>query len=238
MNGDQIFVIAPRDSPGANPIREPATWQRAVAGIAFGGLVPQSCSLVADAVAFTVGGTNIEGCINEIEELVNDLYVLNTRTDEEKLWIFGTFVQERCQSRSWIETDNWTRPVRLSTPWSAITFRRYMCLLEIVAARFKNSEDDSCRVELLFQRLLSDLDMVYKAAVKDHLGKSNIAGAPSWKLEVREKAILELDLGGRRDFHPDEVEKGRALVARGCFGDCTGNPCRVGCPGADGEVER
>ncbi|KAK4220653.1 hypothetical protein QBC38DRAFT_430345 [Podospora fimiseda] len=177
MKGDQIYV----------------TWQRAVAGIPFGGIVPQSCSLVAEAVAFSVAGTNLGGCINEIEELINDLYYLVPGTDDDKLTIFGNFVQERCRTRTWIETDNWTRPVRLNTPSAATTFGRYMNLLEIVAARFQ-SRDGLDRMEILFRKTHECVAAIYKAAVKVYLLKAPQTDAPAWRLTAEEKQVLELDL--------------------------------------------
>jgi len=212
VKGDQIYVLpAVGSSPETEPARHEATWQRAVAGIAFGGLVPQSCSLVAEAVAFTVGGTNLEGCINEIEELINDLYDVLPGADEEKLMIFGTFVQERCLTRNWIETDDWTRPVRLNTPWAATTFRRYMSLLEIIAARFW-SGDDLRRMENLFQKTHEAVTAIYKAAVKAHLLKNHEAGAPTWELTGEEKRILELDLGHALASARGKLKKGDLLT--------------------------
>ncbi|KAK3984897.1 hypothetical protein QBC44DRAFT_405990 [Cladorrhinum sp. PSN332] len=163
MRGDQIYVLpAVGASPGAD--------------------------LVAEAVAFSEGGTNLGGCINEIEELINDLYDLLPGTDDEKLTVIGTFVQERCRTRKWIEADNWTQPVRLNTPRAATTFRRYMSLLEIIAALFK-SGDDLHRMEILFRKTHESVATIYKAAVKAHLLKAPQISAPAWRLTAEEKLV-------------------------------------------------
>ena len=196
MNGDAIALVPAASLPGVDTKSgcQAATWQRAVAGIAFGGLVPQASSLLAEAVAFTVGGVNLEGCINHIEDLINDLYDLHPGTDEEKLRIFGTYVQSRCRTRDWIETDNWTRPVRLSTPWAAFTFHRYMNLLEVITASLQGW-DTPHRMEAVFQETSETLDTAYKAAVKAHLLETHVTEAPAWKLTDEERQMLGLDLG-------------------------------------------
>jgi hypothetical protein len=89
-----------------------ATWPRAVVGIAFGGLVPQASSLVVDAVSFTIGGTGLSGCLNGLENLLNDLHELDKGPDEEKLAVYGEMVHQRCQMRAWIESLDGTLPMR------------------------------------------------------------------------------------------------------------------------------
>ena len=50
-------------------------WQRDVAGIEFGGLVPQASSLLAEAAAFTVGGVHrMEAVLQKTSETVDTVY--------------------------------------------------------------------------------------------------------------------------------------------------------------------
>jgi hypothetical protein len=111
------------------PIGSNCTWPRAVAGIAFGGLVPQAAALLADAVSFTVAGT-FGGCLNALEELVNKLHHFDTESQA-----FGPYVARRVAARYGVENIDYAVPIR-GVPWDAAAiFGRYMNLLERITAR-------------------------------------------------------------------------------------------------------
>ncbi|KAF7549235.1 hypothetical protein G7Z17_g6513 [Cylindrodendrum hubeiense] len=112
---------------GAKPVGE---WARLVAGIAFGGLVPQADQNVIEAVRFTVGG-NVDGCVQNLEYLVD---ALHSGSPEGKN-IFGERVAERTEAKGHIYV-NYNYPSSDKNPRDAAsTFARYTNLLEHVVAR-------------------------------------------------------------------------------------------------------
>jgi hypothetical protein len=136
--------------------QEVGDWPRAVAGIAFGGLVPQVYPNVAKAVQFTTWGRRDGGngkVIEELERLVDKLHDRehrkvpaitrhdtnmdpNVKPPEEKICercIFGEHVRERCEARKLVDYVNYTVPWQHSSPrTAAAVFARYSNLLEHV----------------------------------------------------------------------------------------------------------
>lgn len=208
-----------------------ATWPRAVVGTAFGGLVPQASSLVVDAVAFTVGGTGLRGCLYELENLLNDLHELDEGPDEAKLAVYGEMVHQRCQMRAWIESLDDTLPMRWSTPKAALIFHRYMTLIEAMAARCGRGGatravivDDSEIVEQIFVEAHALVERTYTAAVKSHLEKTPVNGAPDWKLSSEERELLGMDYGqalgdirSRVNAKPEEVSVSDCAIVVRCI---------------------
>ncbi|KAK5655273.1 hypothetical protein OQA88_5840 [Cercophora sp. LCS_1] len=186
-----------------------ATWQRAVVGIAFGGLVPQAGRLLVEAVDFTVGGTNLGGCIDELENLMDDLHELDAGDEREKRELFGDLVRDRCRLRDNVSGMDVSKPMRWGTAKAAAIFHRYMTLLESVAARCnlvggdntgEEEEREHCErgarvVERIFEESVSLMDRVYVAAVRSHLRGNLVEEAPEWKPSEAEATLLNEDLG-------------------------------------------
>jgi hypothetical protein len=104
-------------------------WSRVVAGIAFGGLVPQADTNVIDVVRSTVAGAEIQECIQNLEGLIDTLHC-----ESRELDLFGQTVRSRCGNlgHSFV---NYTFPSTDSNPRdAAAVFARYMNLLERLVA--------------------------------------------------------------------------------------------------------
>ena len=182
---------------GAGNQMTTATWQRAVAGIAFGGLVPQGSKTLVEAVAFTVGGTGLGGCVNELEGLLDDLHELDEELGEKRLVLYGEWVHERCRTKDSVSSLDVWKPIRWSTARAVVIFHRYMTLLELLAARccIGGQSGSGDILEHLFRASQDLIGKVYVAAVKSHLAKHSIDGAPDWKLSGEETALVSMDLG-------------------------------------------
>jgi hypothetical protein len=131
-------------------------WSYVVAGIAFGGLVPQAHPNVIEAVRFTTAGTFVESCIQQIENLVD---ALHRRQKAHRFDVFGPFVSERCgrQGHSFV---NYTYPSTENHPRDAAAiFARYMNLLEHVVALTGYSVDE------VFEAVVANLDRVYQSRI-------------------------------------------------------------------------
>lgn len=116
------------------PVGEGFSWARAVAGIAFGGLVPQATPRVAEAVQFTVSHDQqpetAGARINALEDLVEKLHGL-----QHEKHIFGPYVAMRYEANSGADRVSYTTAARGPPRDSASKFGRYMNLLERMVAR-------------------------------------------------------------------------------------------------------
>jgi len=145
------------------------TWPAAVTELAFGGLAPQANPNVASAVSFTVGGTNLGVCIENLERLVD---VLQELDPEDSL--FGENVRERCHASSTAFV-NYTFPSQqCSPPDAAAVFARYTNLIERVVALCVGHAEVSTLggngVQLVtqddvFNAVAEDIEKTYRAAV-------------------------------------------------------------------------
>ncbi|KAL9620016.1 MAG: hypothetical protein Q9160_005393 [Pyrenula sp. 1 TL-2023] len=93
-----------------------ANWYRAVAGIAFGGLVPQAKKDLAAAVAFTLGGEeifnnkSISDIVDALENFVNKLHGCDAGAN-----IFGDYVTERYDASYLVAYVHYATPLRYNT---------------------------------------------------------------------------------------------------------------------------
>ncbi|KAH2209339.1 hypothetical protein KXV58_002207 [Aspergillus fumigatus] len=112
------------------------TWWDAVAGIPFGGLVPQTTREIKQAVQFTVSELptvldittrcESDSLLNELEMLINE-----SHRQHESLNLFGNHVHERAKS---LDTDINFVTKCYDTRDAAAVFGRYMTLLEHLSA--------------------------------------------------------------------------------------------------------
>jgi hypothetical protein len=128
----------------ANGTTELGTWTGAVTRIAFGGLVPQACPNVVEAVRFTVDGgmgEDLGVCIEALESLVDELH--QQEADSE---LFGDNVTGAAKGHSYV---NYTFPSEHNnSPDAAAVFARYSNLLErliaiVVEKRMSNGPTSS-----------------------------------------------------------------------------------------------
>lgn len=116
---------------------EVGRWARLVAGIAFGGLVPQAHANVIRAVRFTVAG-KLDGCVQNLESLVDALH--GEAVAEE---MFGERVAARTAATGHVYV-NYDYPASDKNARDAAAgFARYMNLLERVVARCEAPESDA-----------------------------------------------------------------------------------------------
>ena len=161
---------------------EVGDWPRAVAGIAFGGLVPQVYRNVAKAVQFTTWGRSDGGngkVIAELERLVDILHERehskipaitrhdtnidpNVKPPEEKICercLFGEHVRERCEARKLVDYVNYTVPWQHSSPRTAASvFARYSNLLEHVITLCNPKSHTKPRISSTSQASISQTD--------------------------------------------------------------------------------
>lgn len=149
-----------------------ANWCRAVVGIAFGGLVPQCSGHLAEAVAFTIGGTLGE-CVNELELLINKLHSCDKGTNA-----FGDYVTERCKALNSVDQVHYATPSRYDTQEAASVFARYMNLLEVMATRCRPRAGPPPQaapgdvIESIFEESYALIHKVYVAAVGKERGNT------------------------------------------------------------------
>jgi len=156
-------------------------WSRAVTEIAFGGLVPQASPDVVSAVKFSVGGSNLNGCVENLELLVDELH----RLDEDAV-LFGENVQERCYASGYAFV-NYTFLSEHSNPTDAAAiFSRYSNLLERVAALAvgqprcstqthrgtQGNQTDCVNERDIFEAAASHIQDVYETVVDFHKNAS------------------------------------------------------------------
>jgi len=116
-----------------------STWPRVVAGVPFGGLVPQAAPRVIRAIRFTVGGTEVDQCIQNLEGLIDALHAKHIEARKQgkeanQPDIFGDNVTRRCSAVGHYFV-NYTLPLHDGDQRnSAAIFSRYMNLLERIAA--------------------------------------------------------------------------------------------------------
>lgn len=180
-------------------------WHRAVVGIVFGGLVPQVAKNVSEAVKFTIAGS-FGKCIEELEELVNELHNLDVESD-----LFGEHVTSRCAARALVDFVNYTVPSEYSNSRdAAAVFARYANLLERISARCRKprkapgqngnvqpssglpSIGDPPAGQLHGEQ---ETDHVFNAAC-DLIGKVYVARVQDPdRLSLEEKQLVDRDLG-------------------------------------------
>ena len=164
-----------------------ANWCRAVVGIAFGGLVPQCSGHLAEAVAFTVGGTFGE-CVDELELLINKLHSCDRGTNK-----FGDYVTERCKALNSVDQVYYATPSRYDTQEAASVFARYMNLLEVMATLCRPHAGPPPQVasgdivESIFEESYALIHKVYVAAVEKERGNT--------LLDLSLLSLLEENLG-------------------------------------------
>ncbi|ETS75514.1 hypothetical protein PFICI_12458 [Pestalotiopsis fici W106-1] len=160
VSAQVIDVSGNRIAPGTIMTARGAEvgWSHVVAGIAFGGLVPQVHPNVIEAVKFTAAGTFVEACIQQIEGLVDALH-RRQKEAPDQFDVFGQFVSDRCmrQGHSFV---NYTHPSTENHPRDAAAiFARYMNLLEHVVALTGYS------VDAVFEAAVANLDRVYQSRI-------------------------------------------------------------------------
>ncbi|TAQ84974.1 hypothetical protein B7494_g6705 [Chlorociboria aeruginascens] len=146
-----------------------ANWTRAVAGIAFGGLVPQSSINLAEAVQFTVDElenldkpeekakedherrVKVEELVNKIEDLINQIQgwasrraIHTERQLENSEKPFGDYVAERAPSEKAVDNVYYAIPLEYhDTQEAAASFARYMNLLEWMVASYLPKDEEA-----------------------------------------------------------------------------------------------
>jgi hypothetical protein len=161
-------------------------WWQAVAGIAFGGLVPQSTWSLVAAVRFTtLGGLKWDkDCLISIQHLVGVVHDRAVERNDhngekkrlrERLHLFGKYrARATVSSRhkeSVIEPNSCVESRGLDTRTADRVFLWYMTLLECVTAQYlhqaaedeKKTPTDSA--EEIFQGCSKQLEVAYKNAV-------------------------------------------------------------------------
>lgn len=185
------------------------TWPQAVAGIAFGGLVPQANKTLVDAVQFTVGG-RVNTCSNKCThehpcyKLITALLHLRDTIDknDRSLNLFGREVVEDYSSLR--ETFCFPQP---TCRHSGSLFARYMTILERVMAI------SGSRIEDVYDRCCQILEKAYDHAVEmEKTGKEEEKKKSEYGLafciEGVEKKI------GKVKVTPDEcAEVARCIIA-------------------------
>ena len=193
---DAFYGTVPADGinpPGrilyAGGVKEAGSWPRAVAGIAFGGLVPQASPSIVAAVKFTVAGSNLEGCIEKLEELVDQLHESALLGPDKDEGLFGENVRRRYNAKGHAYV-NYTFPSEHSNPPDAAAiFARYSNLLErmvaqavggpkaptkaaIPSASIIPSSATSVTEKDVFEAAELEIQKVYEAGVAVQLGTS------------------------------------------------------------------
>lgn len=143
------------------------TWQRAVAGIAFGGLVPQASTHLVEAVTFTVGGSG-QNCLKELELLINTLHTVDTESE-----VFGPYVAHRSVNGGLgSENIDFSPYPRRNPRDGAAIFGRYMNLVERIVARCEATSPGN-PVEAVFEALCRLIDSTYHTAVEINQANSS-----------------------------------------------------------------
>ncbi|KAK4188304.1 hypothetical protein QBC35DRAFT_523025 [Podospora australis] len=155
---------------------EVGRWSRLIAGIAFGGLVPQADSNVIEAVKFTVAGKKLDDCVQYLELLVDELHKA-VDNQNAKLRIFGDRVAERTAAKGHMYVNHIFPSTDKNPRDAASIFARYMNLLE------HSQPSDS-----LFEHTVALLERVHKEAVKVEIDR----GTP---LEFQKRNLVDEDLG-------------------------------------------
>ncbi|KAH6621481.1 hypothetical protein B0J18DRAFT_227910 [Chaetomium sp. MPI-SDFR-AT-0129] len=193
-------------------------WSRAVTEIAFGGLVPQASPNVVSAVKFTVGGSNLNGCVENLELLVDELH----RPEKDNA-LFGENVQKRCRAtgHSFV---NYTFPSENSNPTDASAiFSRYSNLLERVVALAvgqpreqgkpvhldaQGSETPGVNERDIFEDAASNIQTVYEAVLDVEPDTSNDSITPP--------SVATEDLGKALEGVINNIKGKRAVSLSDC----------------------
>jgi len=149
------------------------SWFKAVAGIAFGGLVPQAGKRLTDAVLFTVTGIRVfnKDCpycgriIRALQNLVDALH-----NDCPKLNLFGNYVAKRARNGPGMsEADHSITP---TSRHAGALFGRYMTALERLTAKSLSKGGNPKRqVEEIYNKCCDLLKTNYKNGHQDDLDK-------------------------------------------------------------------
>ncbi|KAK3990080.1 hypothetical protein QBC44DRAFT_326154 [Cladorrhinum sp. PSN332] len=153
--------------------RQVGRWAKLITGIAFGGLVPQADKNVIEAVKLTLAGTNLDGCVQCLEPLIDMLHAAIPKQqpphDDDELDIFGERVASRNRTTGFMYV-NHTFPSTDKNPRDAAsTFARYMNLLEHILARAPspaNPGPDSQPSDAVFDHTEALLEKVHKGVAK------------------------------------------------------------------------
>ena len=161
-------------------------WHKAVAGIAFGGLVPFAAADLVAAVRFTAEGgrdTNIDNFLKYMSQLV-----LEVQAREKKYRLFGSFVE----ARSRVALDAWVLlsdqlPCSFDLSFATTILGRYATMLEyLTAAAFDGKEDPAKKV---YQACCDEFESAYKAAVRKERGEFVHVGGRSPDEDLKEFTI-------------------------------------------------
>lgn len=159
----------PNKVRGGNRKQNFGSWSRAVAFVAFGGLVPQATARLAEAIRFTaLGNMKLQQDLAEekLERIINAIHKQHTKDH-----LFGWFVDYRtyqASKREKFAPSHWD--VRRATA----TFARYMTLIEYLTAHFDDghlSDGEKTMLPTLgrrgiaFEKLCTSLKEAHEDAV-------------------------------------------------------------------------
>ncbi|EXL47747.1 hypothetical protein FOCG_11896 [Fusarium oxysporum f. sp. radicis-lycopersici 26381] len=141
------------------------TWPMAVAGIAFGGFVPQATLYLVEAVRFTLFGTltldraRSEEFLDKIERFIHSV-----DSWEPEAEIFGTWVARRREvKRDHAQALIITTPIGIAD--AAAIFSRYTTLLERLLALVNRTHDSNDPVKETYTVLCARITSLYTMAV-------------------------------------------------------------------------
>lgn len=182
------------------------TWWRAVAGIAFGGLVPMAANPLVEAVQFTVlGGLPTSKEVHRgLENLINRLHE-KLYLEIPSVFLFSKrqeLVSEKLTAGYPLDMDPDESEIGLRE--YATIFGRYMTLLERLTAIIQDPEGDPCK--RVFRRTCHHVKKSYRAAVWTHHRRHHLRGIPAEAISDDEDA----------DEHSEsqQIESSEAILAR------------------------
>ncbi|KAL5324805.1 hypothetical protein ACEPPN_005923 [Leptodophora sp. 'Broadleaf-Isolate-01'] len=155
-----------------------ANWCRAVAGIAFGGLVPQASNYVATAVTYTLAGEAFGDIVGDLVDALEN-FINKLHNCEPEANVFGNHVAERCNALHLVGYVHYATPSRYDTQEAAAIFSRFMNLVEKIACLSKLSVDE------IFEATASLTHNIYVQVIMRHRRQTLPTGVDSY---------LEMDL--------------------------------------------
>lgn len=164
------------------------TWAKAVAGIAFGGFIPQATRNLVSAVQFTVLGADIIGgtqkqLMEDIEILINEVH-----TWDEKYELFGTYIARR-QIASNAQNITYVFDPRDIADAVAI-FSRYATLLERFLGIIAEREGTTTNYkDSIYNALSCKLQQSYRQAVHKYTGRYPASGMLNGSLRDEVKKL-------------------------------------------------
>ena len=207
-------------------------WWRVVAGIAFGGLVPQSTWNLVETVQFTaLGGLQLgEEYLSELQNLIEKVREKVDKEDYFHLFgryrVRGNMLKDRDKegiSYSYERALYFSK--NLSTRTAARVFSIYMTLLECVAAQRQSHIDKTGNpasiksvVDDIFEACCEELERAYHKAIKDP-GHTDSAKEPTEKQaeEPSEEYIRDMDKVQLEQSHfldPDDRETASGILQK------------------------